>query len=267
MVVFPNAKINIGLNIVSRRSDGFHNLETVFYPVCLADVLEMAETGNNGISFSGLPVDGSPGDNLVMKAYFLLKQDFGLPPVQFHLHKVIPPGAGLGGGSSDAAFTLKMLNAYFQLQLSPSRLKKYASALGSDCAFFIDNRPAFATGKGDRLTAVPLDLSGYKMVIVKPPVTVSTAQAYQHVTPEPPAFSLEKMIRLPAEQWNGRVTNDFEKSIFPRFPDIEGLKKTLYELGAVYASMSGSGSSVFGLFRKVPEGIHNKIPKSILFIC
>jgi 4-diphosphocytidyl-2-C-methyl-D-erythritol kinase len=267
MVVFPNAKINIGLHIVSRRSDGYHDLETIFYPVGLSDALEMAETGNTGISFSGLPVDGQPGDNLVMKAYRMLERDFGLPPVQFHLHKVIPPGAGLGGGSSDAAFTLNMLNAYFRLHLSTAQLKKYASLLGADCAFFIDNQPAYATGTGDRLTPVALDLYGYKLVIVKPRVTVYTARAYQHVTPAPPVFRLGDIIHYPVEQWEGLVTNDFEKSIFPLFPEIEGWKKTLYELGAVYASMSGSGSSVFALFREIPSGIYNKIPKSILFVC
>ena len=266
MIVFPNAKINIGLYVVSRRPDGYHNLETLFYPVSLTDALEMAETGETGISCSGLPVDGLPGNNLVLKAYHLLKQDFGLPPVQFHLHKTIPPGSGLGGGSSDAAFTLKMLNKYFNLHLNTEKLEKYAAALGADCTFFVENKPAFATGKGDLLTAVDLDLSGYKIVIVKPKVDVNTAQAYKNVIPQPSRFRLNELHHFPVEHWKMLVKNDFEKSIFLCFPEIEIWKKKLYELGAVYAAMSGSGSAVFGIFRHLPQEIYKKIPKSILFI-
>jgi 4-diphosphocytidyl-2-C-methyl-D-erythritol kinase len=266
MIVFPNAKINIGLHVVSRRSDGYHNLETLFYPVGLTDALEMAETGKSGISCSGLPVDVAPYNNLVLKAYHLLKQDFKLPPVQFHLHKIIPTGSGLGGGSSDAAFTLKMLNEYFELHLNTEELKKYAAALGADCPFFIDNKPAFATGKGDVLSPVSLNLSGFKIVIVKPAVAVKSAQAYKNVTPEPATFRLSKLHLVPAEQWKMVVKNDFEKSIFPLFPEIGFWKQMLYELGALYASMSGSGSAVYGIFRHLPQEIYNKIPKGILFI-
>jgi 4-diphosphocytidyl-2-C-methyl-D-erythritol kinase len=265
MIVFPNAKINIGLHVVSKRNDGYHNLETVFYPLPLSDALEMAETGQEGIQFSGIPVEGIDDDNLVLKAYRLLKNEFGLPPVQFHLHKAIPTGAGLGGGSSDAAFTLKMLNEYFNLGLTSEKLKEFAVRIGADCTFFIDNKPSFATGIGNILTPVDLDLSDYKIVVLKPEVAVSTADAYRNVIPAQPEFQLPDLLQLPPEQWNDKVVNDFEKSIFPLYPEIENWKKKLYDMGALYASMSGSGSSVFGIFRNLPVDFALKIPKSILF--
>jgi 4-diphosphocytidyl-2-C-methyl-D-erythritol kinase len=265
MIVFPNAKINIGLHVVSKRPDGYHNLETVFYPVKLADALEMAETGKTGISFSGLNIEGSPADNLVMKAYEFLRVDFGLPPVQFHLHKVIPTGAGLGGGSSDAAFTLKMLNNHFKLGLTVEQLKQYAVRLGADCAFFIENKPAFAMGIGDELYPLALDLSEYHIMLIKPNVSVSTVQAYKNVIPAKPVFSLSTLTEVPVEMWKDRVVNDFEKSIFPGFPEIEKWKDLLYEHGALYASMSGSGSAVFGIFRHLPAELENKIPDGIFF--
>lgn len=265
MIVFPNAKINIGLHVVSKRPDGYHNLETLFYPVKLADALEMAETGKSGITFSGLPVEGNPDDNLVMKAYSLLKNDFGLPPVQFHLHKVIPTGAGLGGGSSDAAFTLKMLNTHFNLNLSADRLKDYAVRLGADCPFFIDNRPAFAEGIGDKLYPAELDLSGYQIVIIKPNVSVSTVQAYKNIIPAPSQFSLQELSDVPIEKWREVVVNDFEKSIFPLFSEIKEWKEKLYQWGALYASMSGSGSAVFGIFNRLPADLENKIPAGVFF--
>ncbi|MCA1760482.1 MAG: 4-(cytidine 5'-diphospho)-2-C-methyl-D-erythritol kinase, partial [Bacteroidales bacterium] len=207
MIVFPNAKINIGLHVVSKRPDGYHNLETIFYPVQLADALEMAEAKETSISFSGLPVDGPSENNLVLKAYYLLKNDLNLPPVQFHLHKVIPTGAGLGGGSSDAAFTLKMLNDFFQLRLKTEQLKNYAAKLGADCPFFIENKPAFATGIGDQLTPVNIDLSGYRIVILKPDVSVSTVAAYQNITPSEPEFNLQNLAELPVSEWNNCVVN------------------------------------------------------------
>jgi 4-diphosphocytidyl-2-C-methyl-D-erythritol kinase len=264
MIVFPNAKINIGLHVVSRRPDGYHNLETVFYPVPLADALEMAETGKEGITFSGLTVEGPASDNLVLKAYNLLKKDFGLPPVQFHLHKVIPTGAGLGGGSSDAAFTLKMLNDFYSLGLGSEKLKEYAAKIGADCAFFIDNTPSFAMGIGNELSPVELDLSHYHLVVLKPEVSVSTVQAYRNIVPATPVFDLKNLANIPVENWKDNVTNDFENSVFPQFPEIKKWKEKLYELGAVYASMSGSGSAVFGLFRHLPANFDNKIPESIL---
>lgn len=265
MIVFPNAKINIGLHIVSRRHDGYHNLETVFYPVPLYDALEMAETGQEGIQLSGIPVEGAQDENLVLKAYKLLKNEFGLPPVQFHLHKAIPTGAGLGGGSSDAAFTLKMLNDYFSLGLSSEALSEFAVQIGADCTFFIGNKPSFATGIGNILTPVDLDLSGYRIVVLKPEVAISTADAYKNINPIQPSFHLPDLLKLPPEQWKEKVKNDFEESIFPRFPEVEKWKKKLYDLGALYASMSGSGSAVFGIFSHLPPDFFLKIPKSILF--
>ena len=264
MIVFPNAKINIGLHIVSKRPDGYHNLETVFYPVELSDALEMAEAKKVSISFSGLPVGGMFEDNLVLKAYRLLQKDFNLPPVQFHLHKVIPLGAGLGGGSSDAAFTLKMLNDFFQLHLNTLQLKDYAGKIGADCTFFIDNRPSFAKGIGDQLRSHNLDLLNYRIVLLKPEVSVNTVQAYKNVLPAQPAFQLEKLTELPVEEWKGFVVNDFEKSIFTQFPEIKKWKEKLYDLGALYASMSGSGSAVFGIFRHLPVGFKKNIPEGIL---
>ncbi|MFW5822137.1 MAG: 4-(cytidine 5'-diphospho)-2-C-methyl-D-erythritol kinase [Tangfeifania sp.] len=263
MIVFPNAKINIGLHVVSKRTDGYHNLETVFYPVQLTDALEMAESKKEKFTASGILVDSQPEDNLVMKALHLLKKDFELPPIQFHLHKIIPFGAGLGGGSSDAAFTLKMLNDYFSLRLNINELKHYAAQLGADCAFFIENKPAFATGTGEQLRQIELDLSGYKTVILKPSFSVSTPEAYKNIIPKTPDFNLAELPRLPIEKWKNTVVNDFEKTVFPKYPEIKMLKEKLYELGAVYASMSGSGSAVFGIFRHLPTDFDNFIPQGI----
>lgn len=267
MIVFPNAKINIGLHVVSKRPDGYHNLETIFYPVPFFDILEMAESEKPEITFSGLPLDGTPNENLVMSAFRMLKDEFGLPPVKFHLHKVIPPGAGLGGGSSDAAFTLKMLNDHFNLQLTPMQLAFYAAQLGADCSFFINSEPAFATGIGDELFPVQLDLSKYRIVLIMPGIPVNTTQAYQEIIPSKPGFDLKNISALSIEEWKNAVVNDFEKSIFLKFPEIEKWKNTLYELGALYASMSGSGSALFGIFCDLPADLNRKIPESILFVC
>jgi 4-diphosphocytidyl-2-C-methyl-D-erythritol kinase len=264
MIVLPNAKINIGLHVVSKRPDGYHNLETVFYPVQLSDALEMIESNEEKLSTSGIAVNGNPEDNLVMKALHLLKNDFNLPPIQFHLHKNIPFGAGLGGGSSDAAFTLNMLNDYFSLHLSTSKLKRYAAQLGADCSFFIANKPAFAIGTGDKMQTINLDLSEYKIVILKPAFSVSTPEAYKNIQPQSPDFNLADLPRLPVSEWKNRVVNDFEKSIFPKYPEIKNLKEKLYELGAVYAAMSGSGSAVFGIFRHLPTNLDNSIPQGVL---
>ncbi len=266
MIVFPNAKINIGLHVVSKRADGYHNLETVLYPVPLTDALEMAESDRTGISFSGLAVDGLPENNLVLKAYYLLKSDFDLPPVRFHLHKVIPSGAGLGGGSSDAAFTLKMLNDFFQLGISDEQLKSYAAKLGSDCPFFIENKPVLATGTGVELSSIKIDISDYKIVVVKPKVSVSTALAYKNVIPSKSAFNLDEISELKVSDWRNHVVNDFERRVFAEFPEIENLKNKMYENGALYASMTGSGSAVYGLFSRLPISFENKIPGCLLFV-
>ena len=254
MVLFPNAKINLGLNILRKRDDGYHDLETVFYPIGLKDGLEFIENKANRINFtsSGIPLDIGIEENIVVKAFRLLAADFPLPGLDIHLHKVIPFGAGLGGGSSDAAFLLIGLNDYFNLGLTIDELKGYAFKLGADCSFFIENRPAFATGIGEKLQTIDLSLKGYFMVLIKPPFGVGTKEAYAGIKPSVPQFPLFSSIKLPLEKWKESRVNDFETSVFPLFPEIAQIKSRLSEMGAVYAAMSGSGSSVFGLFKHEP---------------
>lgn len=263
MISFPNAKINIGLNVVSKREDGYHNLETIFYPVKLADVLEFTDSNEMQFSTSGIEIDGKPENNLILRAYQLLKKEFNIPQIQIHLHKIIPFSAGLGGGSSDAAFTLKMLNEYFDLKIPSTKLKYYATQIGADCPFFIENKPTFATGIGNQFQPVNLDLSEYKILIAKPNISVSTPDAFQDVTPSKPKFNLKDIENLPIEDWKDFINNDFEKSVFEKYPEIENLKQSLYKMGALFASMSGSGSAVFGIFRHLPIDAANLIPKGI----
>lgn len=252
MLVFPNCKINLGLFVVKKRDDGFHNIETVFYPIPLYDVLEMipSKNGNTSFNSSGIPIPGDENKNLCIKAYHLLNKDFDLPAVKIHLHKVIPMGAGLGGGSSDAAHTLILLNDLFNLKLTQEQLLDYASILGADCAFFIKNKPIFAFGKGNQFEDVDVNLDTYQIVIVKPEIHVRTAEAYTGIRPVSHLFPLKEQIEKPMNEWPHTLKNDFEKSIFQNHPEIEKIKNTFYENGASYASMSGSGSSVFALFKK-----------------
>jgi 4-diphosphocytidyl-2-C-methyl-D-erythritol kinase len=264
MIVFPNAKINIGLNVVSKRDDGYHNLETIFYPVKLTDALEFADTEETVLSTSGIKIEAAAEDNLILKAYNLLNTDFHLPPIKIHLHKVIPIGSGLGGGSSDAAFTLKMLNNYYELGLSLPELESYAAQIGADCPFFIQNKPTFATGIGNEFHKIELDLSDYEIVILIPNISVSTPEAYKNVIPRNPKYRLTEIVKTPVDSWKNLVVNDFEKSVFPKYPQIAALKQLLYDLGANFASLSGSGSAVFGIFRHLPTDLKNKIPESIL---
>ena len=263
MISFPNAKINIGLNVVSKREDGYHNLETIFYPVSLSDALEIAQSDKLEFSASGICIDGDPENNLVVKAYQLLKKVYQLPPVKMHLHKVIPFGAGLGGGSADAAFAIKMLNNYFQLNLSDEKLEEYAAQIGADCPFFIQNKTTFASGNGNQFEPINLDLSPYQIVLVKPNIAVSTPEAFRNIKPVEPDFNLREIENLPIEEWRNEVKNDFEKSVFQQYPQIELLKNILYEQGAVYASMSGSGAAVFGIFRHSPMNLEKYLPKGI----
>ncbi len=255
MIAFSNGKINLGLHVINKRDDGFHNLETIFYPIPLNDSLELIVKGNNrneGVDFHsyGLPIDGSIDDNLIVKAYHLLAKDFSLKKADFYLLKNIPMGAGLGGGSSNAAFALKMLNEYFLLNLTNTQLEKYAAVLGSDCAFFIKNEPSFAKGRGEVLEPIAINLKGYYLVLVKPNIHVSTAQAFANVFKRGESnVSLKKLIKQPVESWKGLIENDFEKTVFVHYPTIALIKEQLYANGAVYASMSGSGASVFGLFK------------------
>jgi len=249
MIVFPNAKINIGLNVVEKRPDGFHNIESVFYPVMeLFDVLEVIVSDELKFTSSGISIPGNNQDNLCLKAYRLIKADFDVAPVHIHLHKVIPIGAGLGGGSADAAFTLKVLNQLFGLQLTEEKLIDYARKLGSDCAFFIKNQPVYAFGKGDEFESITLDLSKFDIKIEYPNIHVGTAEAYAGVKPRKSVTSVKEIIQLPISEWKNKLKNDFEDSIFPNHPQIKALKEQFYSEGALYASMTGSGSAVFGVF-------------------
>jgi 4-diphosphocytidyl-2-C-methyl-D-erythritol kinase len=253
MIIFPNAKINIGLNILGRRPDGYHNLETIFYPVMIKDALEVVEADELSFQSSGLEIPGSAEDNLCIKGYHLLKKDFDLAPIKIHLHKHIPIGAGLGGGSADAAFFIKLLDQKFNLGLSADQMINYARQLGADCAFFIQNKPVFAFDKGDEFEPIKLDLSNYKVAVVVPPIHVSTSEAYNGVKPTPVHQSLMELIYKPVGEWKNYIKNDFEISVFKNHPVIRGIKAALYEAGAVYASMSGSGASVFGIFAQAPD--------------
>lgn len=253
MIAFPNAKINIGLNITRRRPDGYHNLETIFYPITINDALEIIPADELSFEASGLGIPGRAEDNLCLKGYHLLKADFDLQPVKIHLHKHIPIGAGLGGGSSDAAFFIKLMNQEFSLNLSNEQMRDYARKLGADCAFFIEGKPVYAFGKGDEFEPVDLDLSAYHLALVMPPAHVSTAEAYRGVKPQPSERSLKELIALPVGEWKQYIRNDFEVSIFKNHPVIRGVKSALYEAGALYVCMSGSGASVFGIFKDRPD--------------
>lgn len=248
MLAFANAKINLGLNVTEKRSDGYHNIETVFYPVKLNDVVEITDAAETSCVVKGIDVPGGTRDNLCLKAFDALKKDFDLPPQQITLLKNIPVGAGLGGGSSDAAQLLKLLNEKFKLGLPVAAMQDYARALGADCAFFIENRPAYAFGKGDQFEPIAIDLSNYQLVLVKPPVHVSTAAAYAGIKPASPRRSVKDLIHLPVAEWKGQLENDFEPSVFSACPEIEQLKTKLYQSGALFSLMSGSGSCVFAIF-------------------
>ena len=254
MICFPSCKINLGLRITQKRADGFHALETVFYPITLTDALEIIiepETSAAPLTFtsSGLAINGDPSDNLCFKAYGLLKKDYPtIPNIKMHLHKTIPMGAGLGGGSADGAFTLVALNQLFNLQLSVDKLMQYALTLGSDCPFFIINTPAFATGRGEILKPINVNLDGYYIVIVNPGIAISTKLAFSLITPKVPDNNLAAVIQQPISTWKDVLINDFEQPIFNSFPELANIKETLYQKGAVYASMTGTGSTVYGIF-------------------
>jgi 4-diphosphocytidyl-2-C-methyl-D-erythritol kinase len=255
MLRFPNAKINLGLHITRKRPDGYHDLETVFYPVAaMRDALEVvpAAAGTGALHASGLPVGGDRENNLVWRAYQLVKARFPtqVPALDIYLHKAIPMGAGLGGGSADAAFALQMVNDQCALGLSSSELEALALELGSDCPFFIRNTPQYATGRGERMEPVAIDLSGYRIEVVCPEVHVSTRAAFSRVLPKESAFDLRTLPGAPVDQWKEVLRNDFEESVFTQFPEIALIKDRLYAEGAVYASMSGSGSAVYGMFRR-----------------
>ena len=250
MLSFPNAKINLGLHITKRRGDGYHNIETIFYPIGIKDVVEITDAAETSCIIHGIDIPGKADDNLCLKAFNLLAADFDIAPQKINLLKTIPVGAGLGGGSADAAFTLKLLNQRFELDLSDEQLLEYAKKLGADCAFFIKNKPAFAFNKGDEFEDIEVDLSNYFMVVVMPTIHVSTANAYANVKPQKPVKSIKEIIRQPIDTWKEKLTNDFEESVFKKHPAIAEIKVKLYNAGAIFALLSGSGASVFGIFEK-----------------
>lgn len=271
MIDFPIAKINLGLNIVGRRSDGYHNLETVFYPVPICDVLEatpMDEAFPSAaccdIKVTNAAIDCADEDNLVVKAYNLLRTGHSLPRLHVHLFKRIPMQAGMGGGSSDCAFMIRMLNREFGLGLTQRQMADMASRLGADCPFFIYGAPAYAEGIGERLSPVALDLSGWWLAVVCPHIPVSTKEAFAHVEVKPTATKCRDIVAQPVETWRGRLTNDFERSVFRLHPEIGVIKQRLYDAGAAYASMTGSGSSVFGLFIDEPRLDFGQVPVHVL---
>ncbi len=258
MIQFPTAKINLGLNVVEKRADGYHNLQTVFYPVGIKDALEIFPMDESfpsatdcDLKVTNITIEGDEQCNLVMRAYNLLKQDFpDLPRIHAHLYKGIPTQAGMGGGSSDCGFMIRLLNESFHLGLSEQQMIGYAVRLGADCPFFILNRPCYAEGIGEKLYPISLDLSSWYIAIVRPPIPVSTKEAFSLVTPRYPQISCRELVTKPVETWREALTNDFEQSVFAIHPEIGRIKQQLYDAGAVYAAMSGSGSSLFGLFHQ-----------------
>lgn len=257
MLSFPNCKINLGLNIIRKREDGFHDLETIFFPIPFTDVLEIIPSNKTdpiaiGFTITGLPISGN--ENLCTKAYDLIKKDFpDLPPIKMHLHKVIPMGAGLGGGSADAAFTLQLLNEIFTLNLKTEQLLDHALQLGSDGPFFIINKPCFAKDRGEILQSINIDLPNYKILLVNPGIHIDTKWAFSKISPQARKISIKEIIKQPIETWKQQLQNDFEVPVFAEYPEIEKVKSDLYESGAAYASLSGSGSTVYGIFSKEKE--------------
>ena len=258
MVVFPPCKINLGLNIVAKRADGYHDIDTCFYPVPWTDLLEILPAQELKMETSGISIPGSAEENICLNAYHLLARNYKIPPVQIYLHKLIPIGAGLGGGSADGAYALKAMSSLFDLHLSSEQLKVYAAQLGSDCAFFIETTPALGTGRGEVLTPISIDLGGKFLVLIKPDIHVSTAEAYANVTPGTWSSPLQKIVGKEIDEWKNQLKNDFEESVFEKYPVIKKIKDKMYESGARYASMSGSGATVFGIFESEidPAGIY-----------
>lgn len=256
MLLFSNAKINLGLHVLNKREDGFHNIESVFYPIALYDIIEFNVTNEKKdfiFKNTGLIINSKPEDNLCIKAYLLLKENFNIPSLDIHIHKIIPFGAGLGGGSSNAAFMLKGLNEQFKLNIREEELIELADSLGSDCGFFIQNKPSLVTGKGEIMNPMNINLSDFEIVLVHPSIHVDTKTAYNNIKPKENHKPVDGIIMSELSLWKNQLTNDFEKPVFARFPEIKKIKTKLYENGAVYASMSGSGSSVYGIFKSKPK--------------
>lgn len=255
MICFPNAKINIGLRVTEKRPDGYHNIESIFYPVGLTDILEVCKRGKinaRGNSFitTGIKIDSPPEKNLVILVLKSLNKEYKLPPLNIHLHKLIPTGSGLGGGSSNAAFILKGLNESFNIGITFKKLHYMASDFGSDCPFFLHNKSSFISGRGEKIQQIELNLNNFYLVIVYPDIQIDTGFAYSQITPSKPKSSLKELINNPIEKWKENIFNDFEKPVFAKFPEIKEIKEKLYSMGAIYSSLTGSGSSVYGLFTK-----------------
>lgn len=268
MVSFPNAKINLGLNITEKRADGYHNLETVFLPVDIKDALEIIvdETKETGVDFksTGLQIVGDISQNLCIRAYKLLSKDFKLPAIKMHLHKSIPMGAGLGGGSADGAFALQLINHTLQLNISSQQLLNYALQLGSDCPFFILNKTCFATNRGESLEAINVDLSGYQFVLINPQIHISTAWAFARITPQQPTTSIKQIIKQPIATWKNNLQNDFETAVMKEHLAIKNIKETLYNAGAIYASLTGTGSTVYGIFSQMFQPTNFRLPNNYM---
>ena len=275
MITFPIAKINLGLNVVEKRPDGYHNLQTVFYPVPIQDVLEVQvmdeafpSSYDCDLKVTNINIDGDEQRNLVVRAYQLLKKDFPtLPRIHTHLWKGIPTQAGMGGGSSDCAYMMLLLNRQFHLGLTDEQLISYAAQLGADCAFFILSKPCYAEGIGEKLQPIEVSLSGYYIAVVRPDIPVSTKEAFSLIHPHYPAQNCRETVMKPVETWRETLVNDFEESVVALHPEIGAIKEQLYDMGATYAAMTGSGSALFGLFREQPDSLSQAFPDMFTFSC
>ena len=273
MITFPVAKINLGLNVVGKRADGYHNLQTVFYPVPIMDALEIVPMSDGfpsdvdcDLKVTNITIEGDEQRNLVVRAYHLLKADYPeLPRVHAHLWKGIPTQAGMGGGSSDCGYMIRLLNETFDMGLSSEQMQQYAARLGADCAFFIESRACYAEGIGERLQPIDLDLSGWHIGVVRPDIPVPTKEAFSRIHPHYPALNCRDVVKQPVETWRDRLTNDFEESVFVLHPEIGAVKEQLYKMGATYAAMSGSGSALFGLFKDEPDALRQTFPDMFTF--
>ena len=273
MITFPVAKINLGLNVVEKRADGYHNLQTVFYPVPIMDALEIVPMSDGfpsdvdcDLKVTNITIEGDEQRNLVVRAYQLLKADYPeLPRVHAHLWKGIPTQAGMGGGSSDCGYMIRLLNETFDMGLSSEQMQQYAARLGADCAFFIESRACYAEGIGERLQPIDLNLSGWHIGVVRPDIPVPTKEAFSRIHPHYPALNCRDVVKQPVETWRDRLTNDFEESVFVLHPEIGAVKEQLYKMGATYAAMSGSGSALFGLFKDEPDALRQTFPDMFTF--
>ena len=273
MITFPVAKINLGLNVVEKRPDGYHNLQTVFYPVPIMDALEIVPMSDGfpsdvdcDLKVTNITIEGDEQRNLVVRAYQLLKADFpDMPRVHAHLWKGIPTQAGMGGGSSDCGYMIRLLNETFELGLTSEQMQQYAARLGADCAFFIESRASYAEGIGELLQPIDLDLSGWHIGVVRPDIPVPTKEAFSRIHPHYPALNCREAVMQPVETWRDTLTNDFEESVFVLHPEIGAVKEQLYKMGATYAAMSGSGSALFGLFKDEPDALRQTFPDMFTF--